>query len=412
MSRTPRTSIPAPRGPVSSGERALAPDLARGAMLLLIALANVPWFLYGSTQGTTTMHPVEGSGLDRAVQAVMIVAVDGRIYPLFAFLFGYGIVQLYRRQREAGADDGAARRLLRRRHLWMIAFGFLHAALLWVGDVVSAYGLAGLVLVALFFRRRDRTLIVWAAVITGLLALTAVVSLISLPFVPTDMAAEETFGAEFYGMGVAVSAESNYVTSVLMRAAGWPVTLLTQAFVNVVVPVMILLALWAARRGILENPGAHLPLLRRTAVIGLGVAFGGGIPHALYHVGALQVGDHVSWIFGSVEMLTNVFGGLGYVALFTLIAYRIQNRPVASSLPVVAVAAVGKRSLSNYLGQSVLLAPVLTAWGLGLGATIGSAAAAGLAIATWAVLAALAYLWERRQYRGPAETLLRRLVYR
>lgn len=414
MSRTPSTpgTSGQQRGPVRSTERALAPDLARGTMLLLIALANVPWFLYGSTQGDTTMHPDGGSALDRAVQAVMIVAVDGRIYPLFAFLFGYGIVQLYARQRQAGADDGVARRLLRRRHLWMIAFGFLHAALLWIGDVVGAYGLAGLVLVALFFRRADRTLLIWAAAITGLLALVALMSLISLPFIPADQGANDPFGGSFFEMGVAVSAEPNYLVSVLTRAVGWPVVVLFQGFLNVVVPVMILLAFWAARRRVLENPTAHLPLLRRTAVIGLGVAFGSTVPHAMYHVGVLEVGDHLSWIFSSVEMLTNVFGGLGYVALCTLIAHRIQHRPVATSVPVVALAAVGKRSLSSYLGQSVLLAPLLAAWGLGLGARVGSAGAAGLAIGAWVLLAALAYRWEQRGYRGPAETLLRRLVYR
>ena len=397
------------RGPVRGTERALAPDLARGVMLLLIALANVPWFLYGSTQGTTTMHPVDGSTLDRAVQAVLIVAVDGRIYPLFAFLFGYGIVQLYNRQRQGGADDGVARRLLRRRHLWMIAFGFIHVVLLWIGDVVSAYGLAGLVLVALFFRRADRTLLIWAAVVTGVLALIALLSLISVPFVP---AGESVDAGGFFDQGVAVNAESNYLISLVTRAIAWPVMVVAQGLLNVVIPVMILLAIWAARRGILENPGAHLRLLRRTAVIGLAVAFCSAVPHAMYHVGALAVGDHISWIFTSVELLTNVFGGLGYVALFTLIAHRLQNRPVATRLPVVALTAVGKRSLSSYLGQSVLLAPLLAAWGLGLGATLGSAGAAGMAITAWLLLAALAYLWERRDYRGPAETLLRKLVYR
>ena len=36
----------------------------------------------------------------------------------------------------------------------------------------------------------------------------------------------------------------------------------------------------------------------------------------------------------------------------------------------------------------------------------------GLTITAWLLLAALAYLWQRRGYRGPAETLLRKLVYR
>ena len=56
---------PAPRGPARADERALAPDLARGLMLLMIVLANTPWYLYGSTPGLTTVHPDEGSVLDR-----------------------------------------------------------------------------------------------------------------------------------------------------------------------------------------------------------------------------------------------------------------------------------------------------------------------------------------------------------
>lgn len=43
---------------------------------------------------------------------------------------------------------------------------------------------------------------------------------------------------------------------------------------GLVVPTVILLAFWAARRRILEEPGQHLPLLRRVAVVGLGVGVG------------------------------------------------------------------------------------------------------------------------------------------
>ncbi|MGW8529793.1 DUF418 domain-containing protein, partial [Nocardiopsis sp. NPDC055824] len=57
---TTRPDTPPPEPPVpaaaSAGstpvsERALAPDLARGMMLLLIALAHVPWFIYDAPSG-------------------------------------------------------------------------------------------------------------------------------------------------------------------------------------------------------------------------------------------------------------------------------------------------------------------------------------------------------------------------
>jgi len=399
---------PARRGPVAAGERALAPDLARGMMLLLIAVANTPWFLYGQTPGLSSVHPADGSGLDRAVQAVIMVAVDGRIYPLFAFLFGYGIVQLYRRQISAGVQDRDARRLLRRRHLWLIAFGFVHAALLWVGDIVGAYGLVGLILVAIFFRRANKTLLVWAVILTGVLSTATLLALISLPFVP----AGEFETVNVLDQMTAINAESNYLAAALMRLAAWPLQAVGQGLLSLVVPVMLLLAFWAARHQILENPGQNLPLLRRTAVLGLTVAFLGAIPHATYHLGVLQMGDHLSWIFNLTTSVSGLFGGLGYVALFALIAHRIQGRPMAQQPLVVTVGAVGKRSLSNYLGQSVLFAPLLAAWGLGLGSSLNSAATALIAIAGWLVLALGSYWCELRQMRGPAEAALRRLVYR
>ena len=72
----------------------------------------------------------------------------------------------------------------------------------------------------------------------------------------------------------------------------------------------------------------------------------------------------------------------------------------------------GKRSLSCYLAQSVICAPLLAAWGLGLGGVFGSAQVALFAIGVWLLTVVLAYAQERAGQRGPAEVLLRRLVYR
>jgi uncharacterized membrane protein YeiB len=77
-----------PDDPSRPRERSLAPDLARGLMLLLIALANVPWFLYGAATSAVSAHRTGATGPDAVWQTIAITAIDGRSYPLFAFLFG------------------------------------------------------------------------------------------------------------------------------------------------------------------------------------------------------------------------------------------------------------------------------------------------------------------------------------
>ncbi|WP_106507487.1 hypothetical protein [Brachybacterium timonense] len=157
--------------------RALAPDLARGLMLALIALANVSWFVWGMPTTGASPHPEDGTVLDRLAQTVMIIAADGRSYPLFAFLFGYGMVQYYRARIDRGLTPRTVRIQLRRRHWAMILLGLLHAALLFMGDILGAYGLIGLLLVWILFDRSTRTLTIVAALFASALLAYAVFSL-------------------------------------------------------------------------------------------------------------------------------------------------------------------------------------------------------------------------------------------
>jgi len=209
-----------------------------------------------------------------------------------------------------------------------------------------------------------------------------------------------------------VTGEKSYLASVVARLEIWPLLVLAQGLMTLVIPIALLLAFWAARRQILEEPGAHLRLLRRTAVIGIGIGWLGGLAAALQHLGVLGVPDHAAWVFLATLGPTGLFGGLGYVAAFALLASRISRRGAApTSRPVEAITAVGRRSLSCYLAQSVICAPILSGWGLGLGAVLTSATMALFAIAVWLVTVVLADAAERRGVRGPAEVLLRRLTY-
>lgn len=409
-SASPGAPSPPSSVPTRPTERALAPDLARGFMLLLIALANTPWYLWGRAYTENTIHPPDGGTMDRVAQAVIIIGADGRVYPMFACLFGYGMVQLLQRQVRLGASDYQARRLLNRRNVWLLVFGFVHAALLFMGDILAAYGLAGLVLGALFLRRHDTTLLVWAGVGVGLLALFATFSLIGAYFVASQ--GVEATGGSFspFALSANSMATESYLTSIVARLSFWPLLVVGQGLLTMAVPVAILLGFWAARRRVLEEPERHLTLLRWVACVGITIGWLGGLPHALVHVGVISFPEEAAFVFSGIMTPTGLCAGIGYVALFGLIAHWLRHRSVGRFR--AAVVAVGQRSLSCYLAQSLICAPLLTAWGLGWGSHLSSATMAVFAIGLWLVTLVGAAMLDRAGRRGPAEVVLRRLTYR
>jgi uncharacterized membrane protein YeiB len=295
-----------------------------------------------------------------------------------------------------------------------------------MGDVLGAYGLAGLLLVWLLLRRKDTTLVVWASVLLGLLGLGTALAVVGSYFVAQLPPAEAAQFVGSFGISDASMTATSYLASVGERLGVWVFVVLFQGLIGLVVPTMILLAFWAGRRKILENPGDHLPLLRRVAAIGIPVGVVGAIPGVLYHLGVLDVPDASAWVFEPIQMFTGFFAGLGYVALFGLIGHSVATRrreapesgtgrtnALLTDGPVAgAVQAVGKRSLTCYLLQSVLCAPILTAWGLGLGQHLSSWSMFLYAVAVWALTVGFAVWQEKRGGRGPAEVLLRKLAYR
>jgi uncharacterized membrane protein YeiB len=386
----PAQAAAGPRGPVSRAERSLAPDLARGAVLLFIALANVTTYFYG-VQLEPGHRPIGGGLLDNVLDVVVTAVVDRRSYPMFALLFGYGMVQLMRRQLDSGAEWPAVRAILLRRNAFLVLFGAVHALLLFTSDILGPYGATGLLVTLLFLHRSPRVLAVWTAVSVVLLSLL-------LGF--TDPA---TAGLTDPGEG------PSYLLAAVNRLVEWGVTLaVSTVLIGLLGPMLI--GVRMARAGLLDRPWEHEARLRRIAGVGIPLGVLGGLPYGLTVGGFWNPDPLVNGAVGVLHTATGVAAGAGYVALFGLIALRLRGRD-RSGL-VGAIAATGERSLTCYLWQSVLFAPLLAAWGFGLGDQLGTTAAYGLAVAVWVSGVGLAVLLARAGSRGPAETLLRRLVYR
>lgn len=378
-------------------------------MLLLIVLANSAFYLYAAPS-TGGSHPAPESLADRIVQGLLIVAVDLRVYPMFAVLFGYGLVMILRSQQGKGATEKQARRAIQRRNLWLMVFGAAHALLLWGGDILAAYGLTGLLIVWLFWRRRDVTLLVWAGIGMVLMLIISAFSVLGGLAVMSGEVAEDDTGQWLFELIHQAVATEGIVEAAGIRMTLWVIqTVASQGPLGIAVPVAILVGMWAGRRRVLERPGEHRTLLWTVAVAGVVVGWLGGLPQALAQTGVVESLQPALPALAAPHMATGVLCGAAYVAVFGLIGDAYARRGLG---PVAwAISAVGKRSMTCYLAQSVLCAPVLAAWGLGVGAHLGSATMAAYAVAVWLVTVAYAMALERAGRPGPAEHLMRMLVY-
>lgn len=386
--------------PTPRSRRAAAPDVARGLVLIGIALANVPFFLYGTELGLM-YKPVTDDPTDQWTNALVATLFDNRSYPLFALLFGYGMTQLLMREHARGTEWRDARNLLLRRNAWLIAFGAVHGSLLFFGDVLGSYGLLGLALV-LLIRASDKVLAIVGWITFGLLALMTAAEGLSglLGEIGVPMSTAAPFGS---------SEAETFGWAVLLRAAEWVVAQVSLPLGGfaLLLPPMIL-GIWLARRRVLENPTPHLRRLRLAAGLGITISVLGALPMALALLGVIELTIWTEPLAAMLHGTTGVIGAVGYVSLIAILAGRRETPgPIARIF-----AALGQRSLSGYLTQSVVFVIVFAPYALGLGGEVGIAEASQIAVITWLGTLIVANVLAAADKSGPAEWLLRKLVYR
>jgi uncharacterized protein len=180
---------------------------------------------------------------DRVAAFVTTLLLDNRAFSMFAILFGYGMAWMVARQAAQGTPSAEIRRLLRRRGLWLLAFGCLHALVLFPYEVLASYGFAALLtgwLVARSNRALNRAI--------GVFALWSAVT------VPVAM-------VEF-----AHAPEGTLVLPGYLTLADWLNRVPIPFFPPVVAfayPLLLLVVLGyrAGRAGLLDDPTRHSALL-------------------------------------------------------------------------------------------------------------------------------------------------------
>jgi len=407
------------------GLRYPAPDVARGFMLLLIALANVGFWVAGP-EGRAP------STADRTWAFIRALFIDQRAYPLFALLFGFGLATMVNRRMASGIDaycqqltgglrapsaaelDQAreqaavdARRLVRRRGLWMVLFGLIHGAF-FPSEIIGTYGIVAVVFAGWFaHKHHKRQLAVCALVLLS-------------QFVPVVLAMLFGSGGEAAASGAAVPAPAAaaptgagesmasalpwFVTNV----NGWFFTALSAAFTTMILPAAFLGAR-LADTDLIAHPERHRGLLTVAGIGGLALGALGALHELLVPLTSAQ-----PWAVDStLIMILGLAGGCGWLAVLALYAGGPTADNRLTGLKRL-LSNVGRRSMTAYLSQTAMfagifvIAPRLT----GRSVSPGAAASAAVAVMVWLTTVVLCAVLERRGMPGPFESLLRIAVAR
>jgi uncharacterized protein len=400
------TAESTPARPVGEGERVVLLDVLRGFALCGVFMANVYlWFsgrmFLSRPQAEAALQ--EASSLDIAINHAFGPLIGGRFITIFSFLFGLGFaVQLGRAERRGTSVVP----VYTRRLMVMLGVGLAHLFLLFQGDIVSTYALLGFFLL-LFYRRSDRTLLLWAA---ALLFVGPVLWNMGLrqwvPHSNERSTALRALALEAFSHGSwldTVRSGAEYYTGDLFK--------MLSTFLPVIVG-RFLLGLWAGRRRLFHDAPQHLPFFRRllawSLVLGL-FASGVGVLVGQLFSRKLMPESVLPWlpyVMGPIRHLGEVGMAAVYVSGITLLFQREAWRRLLGWF-----APVGHMALSNYLLQSVMGVLLFYGYGLGLMGTLGSAAQLAVALGLFALQAIFSRLWLSRFRFGPAEWVTRSLTY-
>ena len=408
----------------SRGLRYPAPDVARGFMLLLIALANVGFWVAGP-EGRAP------STADRTWAFIRALFIDQRAYPLFALLFGFGLATMVNRRMASGIDaycrqltgglrapsaaelDQAqeqatidARRLVRRRGLWMVLFGLIHGAF-FPSEIIGTYGIVAVVFAGWFAHKHHKRQLAVCALVLLFQIVTVVLAMLFGPggeaaasgaAVPVPAAAPTGAGESM------ASALPWFVTNV----NEWFFTALGAAFTTMILPAAFLGAR-LADTDLIAHPEHHRGLLTVAGIGGLALGALGALHELLVPLTGAQ-----SWAADSALIaVLGLAGGCGWLAVLAMYAGGPTSDNRLTGLKRL-LSNVGCRSMTAYLSQTVMfagifvIAPRLT----GRSVSPGAAASAAVAVMVWLTTVVLCAVLERLGMPGPFESLLRIAVAR
>lgn len=402
---------------MSSSSRIPALDVLRGFAVMGILWMNITGF---ALPQSAYFNPAASGFLsagDIAFWAVSLIAIDGKMRALFAMLFGASVLLLIDREEMVGRDG---RRTQTIRLAWLFAIGLAHYLLLWWGDILMIYAVVGIA--AMLFAGREPLALVKFAFLFFLLQFLVSAAFIGSLYAWSNAAAAPGAAHDlrigFHDFMASLTDptspaivretalyRSDFGTILAHKIADFPGQWLWGLpFTALETLGFMLLGMAMLKGGFLTarwQPDQYLRTARHCFLIGLPpmtmlaawVIWRGFQPLPTFAVALL-------WSFPFRIPLA-----VGWASLLLYLYLSAPKHPIFAR-----IAAIGRLTLSNYLGTSLAMTSIFYGWGLGLFGSVRPAAFPLFVIGG----AVLMLLWSKpyaaRFAVGPAEWLWRTLT--
>jgi uncharacterized protein len=372
--------------------RIIALDALRGLAVMGILIANIVAFALPPAYAINPFAGGSPSAADQIAWLLSFLLVDGKMRALFALMFGASMLLVIEAAEMAGRDGRAAHR---RRMAWLLPIGLAHYALLWDGDILMLYAVAGLLMLRVA-HWEPGSLLKGAFLLVGLQLLIVVADgwLVSRLATLGGDGIAEAVRLHQGGWATIAAARMTYLPLRAVELAFYalPETMAYMAFGMAMLKGGFLAATWPAeqyRRTLRHGYLVGLPplialalwvLLSRDPVVARSVTLGWSMPF-------------------------RVPVTIAHAALAMALILRLERAPWRDRL-----AAVGRMALSNYVGTSLVMTTLFYGYGLGLYGNLGRAALVLPVLVGWALMLLWSPLWLARFRYGPLEWVWRSLA--
>ncbi|WP_169823120.1 DUF418 domain-containing protein [Anaerobacillus alkalilacustris] len=392
--------------PTEQNERIVPLDIIRGFALLGILVVNMQFFNTPKLFVAGTEISLFNGIASQIAHYFILIFATGKFFTIFSFLFGLGFFIFMNRVEQKGFLVAP---LYRRRLFFLLVIGFIHAIIIWSGDILLPYALAGFFL--LLFKDKSKEVIKkWAitlyVIVNFIIGIFAYLSTLVLAvFNNTGQFSNQH--EELVERAVFVYQNGSFLEILSFRLAEEVPLILLNLLVTVpFVLSVFLFGLYVGKKGILTNITGHLLWIKKVWNRSFLYSF---ILTMFYLVLEFQ---YIIIPFYLHDAIIEVLGfAIGLIMCFFYMTSIVILCSKEKKMKILMfLAPVGQMALTNYLLQTFICLVIFI--GFGLYGKVTPEIGIIIAFIVFVSQVFFSHYWLKNHKFGPMEWLWRIYTYK